>query len=685
VNFRSFTESIERYRLYIILTTLFITVFSLYNLEPKFISSSESNWILGSEAHKELKESNEKQVFLTEFKVKLNSDSLYSGRTMEELLAFESELQKISSIVSIESIFTHRFIFEIRENGSTMVESLTLPEAIDSGVETEGVFLNSLHKLKNLIDLDNREATFYLYRSSKGEIEKIDTPLIYSYKELKVEGEIGDYTIAITLSITLFILLLIAFKQLYAPLIGTVFVVVTSSITISIFEYTMGSYQPHISIVILSFSVSLMDYIYIYYRWFLLQKSRNSRDALQGSMEKTFFPILFTTVINVLGIGSLILVSSVILKSLGLMVIISSIVGLILSFTLLPALLSYIDIKKEVKLESERVSNMFTNRVEKYSYRALRVFLFTTVLLFTYSIYHLYHDSFRVESSSSSDVIKMVLDREDINSDSLREMKQIIEALDSSLISKIESAYGIIKGLYEKESGETLNLADVDIDRYIFLMELSGDYENYYRDEKLKFDIYLNSKTDKADVLQTIRELKSPLIVIDEDSLSQSAKLDNIETLIIVLFFVITIIGATVIVMTGDSKYLLLAIYTNLIPLIWFFTAILVFDYPLSTEIFVAMIVSISLSSDATMHFIHFYNSNREAQKRERVENLILFVGSPLVLGNVVLALTFLLLIVANISTIALIGVFTSILILLSILTDIFILPVLFLEMDKRA
>jgi len=87
------------------------------------------------------------------------------------------------------------------------------------------------------------------------------------------------------------------------------------------------------------------------------------------------------------------------------------------------------------------------------------------------------------------------------------------------------------------------------------------------------------------------------------------------------------------------------------------------------------------------MHFIHFYNSlenSKALEGKSRVEKLMLFIGSPLVLGNVVLALTFLLLIVANVPAIATIGIFTATLIFLSILTDIFVLPVLFLELEKR-
>ncbi len=58
-------------------------------------------------------------------------------------------------------------------------------------------------------------------------------------------------------------------------------------------------------------------------------------------------------------------------------------------------------------------------------------------------------------------------------------------------------------------------------------------------------------------------------------------------------------------------------------------------------------------------------------------------VGTPVGMGSTILLLTFLLLIFANIPTISTIGIYSVVLIVFSLLADLFILPVLFIELIK--
>jgi len=682
-----YINELLRLKWFILILTGLIAVFTLYNLNPKFIVNDDTEWIVGSKDFQKLQNSQHKQIYLTKAVVSLNSNRLYEEAYIQ-LKELHNSLKGLKGVIGIESIFTQQFIFEVTNwDDSIVIESSTLLNAEESGLKGKQLLSQHIEQFSNFIDLKEKKAVFYIYTESGEFLDHIETPLIYSYENLSTESEIiGDYIIMVTLSITLFVLFYIAFKQLSAPVIGTIFIVITSSITIYIFNSFMGEYQPHISIIILSFSVSLMDYIYIYYRWFMLQQKMENREAIIETAKSTFTPILFTTIINILGVGSLMLVSSMILKALGLMVIIASVVGLIFSFTLLPVIFSLLKVKN-VKLESEKVSSLFSDRVSKYNLSALKIFLTFTALLFLFSIYSFYYSSFKVETENGTDVIKVVIDYDEVNRNSLKVLHKLTESLPDEAVIKTESIYRLIKELHNRESVDDFNLSSIDLDRYIFLLELYGGEEQFFGEGKLKLDIYLKDSSLKSQVLSVLRESNYNLIIKDTDSLTQSAKLDTIQTMVILIFFVITIIGTVVILMTGRTKYFLLAVYVNLIPLIWFFSAILMLDYPLSTEIFVAMIVSISLSSDATMHFIHFYNSlenSKALEGKSRVEKLMLFIGSPLVLGNVVLALTFLLLIVANVPAIATIGIFTATLIFLSILTDIFVLPVLFLELEKR-
>ena len=113
---------------------------------------------------------------------------------------------------------------------------------------------------------------------------------------------------------------------------------------------------------------------------------------------------------------------------------------------------------------------------------------------------------------------------------------------------------------------------------------------------------------------------------------------------------------------------------------------LIVFDISLSLEILVAMLIMIALSSDASIHFLYYFHRNvhAKASNEQAIEQSFVEVGTPVGMGSTILLITFLLLIFANIPTISTIGEYSIILIVLSLLSDLFILPVLFIELIKR-
>ena len=97
------------------------------------------------------------------------------------------------------------------------------------------------------------------------------------------------------------------------------------------------------------------------------------------------------------------------------------------------------------------------------------------------------------------------------------------------------------------------------------------------------------------------------------------------------------------------------------------------------------MLIMIALSSDASIHFLCYFHRNSQAHvsNEDTIERAFIQVGTPVGMGSTILLLTFVLLIFANIPTISTIGVYSVVLIIFSLLADLFILPVLFIELIK--
>jgi uncharacterized protein len=97
------------------------------------------------------------------------------------------------------------------------------------------------------------------------------------------------------------------------------------------------------------------------------------------------------------------------------------------------------------------------------------------------------------------------------------------------------------------------------------------------------------------------------------------------------------------------------------------------------------MTISLGLASDATTHFAYKYLRARinGRSKKHSLEIVFFYASVPVIIGNIILAVTFFGLSFSNTLTLQLIGKYSSILILMSLAVDLFILPILLLITDK--
>jgi predicted RND superfamily exporter protein len=372
------------------------------------------------------------------------------------------------------------------------------------------------------------------------------------------------------------------------------------------------------------------------------------------------------------------------MNSLGLMVVISSIIGLIYSFLFLPIIFTVVKIGKP-HAHSERFSRFFSEKIKDYNPLLLKIFTAITVLLFVLSLYKLYTGLYHVKSEYSSKIIKLSLEQNEINIDSMRELEQVTELLSIDEVEKIVSPYQAIKSLYNKESEEGFNLEDIELDRYIFMLDMFGGYDELFSSGRVKIDIYLKENIDKAHILNLIQKSGVELYIRDIDSLLQSAKIETINIMVGLVFLMIFVISGVVYLMTRVVSYALLGVVVTLVPIVWFFSLVTTFGFSISTEMFVAMIIAVAISSDATIHLFHYYYILESENRfdKDGLKKLFMYVESPLIFGNIILSITFFLMMIANISSIMFIGIFSAIIVLFSLFTDILILPVMILENRK--
>jgi predicted RND superfamily exporter protein len=126
-------------------------------------------------------------------------------------------------------------------------------------------------------------------------------------------------------------------------------------------------------------------------------------------------------------------------------------------------------------------------------------------------------------------------------------------------------------------------------------------------------------------------------------------------------------------------------IIINSLPIVWFGFFVKLLGIPLSIEMLISMTISLGLASDATIHFAFKYFRSRYFGRttKHSLEKMFFYSGIPVIFGSLILITIFFLLGISNIEFLKNIGFYSATLILLSLLSDLFILPIILLFLDK--
>ncbi|WP_372998382.1 hypothetical protein [Sulfurimonas sp.] len=672
---------IHRAKVLIFFIVLFILSLASINKQG-FSYADKSLWINGSKEYSKLLTLKHPSHNIQKFEVDISDDGI-TRESIKILKDIHRDLSDKKGVYAVNSLFeqTHIFNNKVSETQS-MTEIVSLLDSTNEYVVDE--LLENTRTYANF--MDGKKIIFYLVSDAELSFSEFDIKYPFEYFQVNENSHFKDFLLFSILFVIIAVSFTIAFKSFLPTLLGVVFIFTSTLFTVVLYQIISPSSVIHISIVLLAVTVSVMDFVYIYYKWHVLQRDKSKELVLYRVIARIFLPILWTTLVSIIGIGSLVFVDSQILNAIGLNVVLSSLVGFILSFTLLPVMLDFFE-QANPQLITKDTSKYIANKESHYKKRVLNVFLIMNVFILLYGLFAYINKPMNVASDKSDTHIQIALSEKGITPDSLLEIQNIQSLLKENFKEHLryESAYTEIKKLYTQEyPGTRFDVDNIDIASYIFMFELYGVTDSIMTNEHPIINIYLDSADLKTQVLQFIRN--ENILIQDHSSLLHMAKIDSINTLFGVVFFVLFLIMSIIYYMTKTTQFMFISLIVNVIPLSLFYAAVMFLEIPLSTEILVSMIITASLSSDATMHFIDYYYRNRLKPRtsEKTIETSFLYVGTPLGMGNIILILTFTALIFVPDSTVSNIGVYSSILVTISLVVDLVILPVLFLNMIKN-
>ncbi len=679
----SYVTFILKNRLAILVLFIFTSLAILMMYQPRVHSSDAMFWLKDSKEFKKTTSLNYDTFYLSKLSIKIDN---FDDKEQEKLQEIQAKLQKLDNVRGVTSLFSHNFVKQEGSQDSSMVgvvnfgsmPSYKLKEYIDK----------LSNQYTNFVDDDFHTFNFYITSSANVDVKGLNLKNNYTYVEVDYYVDWREYIIYILISI---ILLIVIFKAVFLNYISSISAILvvslTTMITFSFISFITSQNDIHIVMPFITVSIAMVDYLYFYYRWHVSQFKTDKKNALIKMLNRNITPALWTSILTAIGLGSLLLVNSEIIRFLSLSLIVSSIVGYIVNLTFLPAFLSFFHIK-HAHVNFAKLCYTFASNELHYSKKLLLLLLSLTFVLLMFGAYKVYSKSdhlFKLQVDNDQVMIMVPYDQIDLNYiHRLEKFSDDITKEFSESIDEVKSLASIVNELNSVNT-QTDKLDSQALEQALFYLDLYSLDKEYYDKNGAKITI-TTFDIDKNKLIHWLKDYKDiDIYFVDKGSLLSSAMYEKTILLSASLFTALIIIGIIIGLIFRSYSMAFVGFIVNAIPIVWFGLIVYLLNIPLSLEILIAMSISVGLASDATIHFaFKFFRSRHFGRSpKHALEKMFFYAGIPVIVGSLILAMIFTLLGFSDIASLQQVGFYGSMLILMSLFTDLFILPVILLYLDK--
>jgi len=636
---------IKKYRFMIIAAYIIAAISALIFFHPNFVSSDRLMWLEESAEFERTISRDYSALYVTKLELSVPQ---FDEKSKKELIDLHDLLSNMQMVNKVDSLFNHSYIYENRNGEDSSMVDATQIGSLKASVLPSLINPNdSLYSA--FVDRDFRHFTYFIYSNEPIVIDQNVIPFGYEFTAITD----APYSVVwLFFYIGMGILLItILFRIIFSNYISTVAALVTVGFniigTFTIIWLITGFNQIYLAMLLLVSGVAMLDYLYFYYRWHVSHYKADEDRALLKSMNRNIIPALWTSVLTLLGLGSLLLIDSAIIQLLSLSLILASVLTYLFNITLLPALLSYFSVRHP-KIGFGRYGYYFAKNEIHYNPTYLRTFLVFTSLVMAIGSYYLVlkPDSLFTHSMNEQIIsVKVPYSEMDLQTiSSLKKFEQDLRAQNEG-ISEVTSLITLLSKLNTANSGSE-ECTPQELMQALFYMELYNLENGYFDDTSLNITIHLDGG-DKASIIRWLQNYKElDIYFTDFDSLISTAKMDKMFLLGASLLSVLILIGLIMGRIFRLKHLIWVGFITNAIPIIWFALFISIASIPLSLEVLIAMTLSVGLSSDATVHFAFKYFRSRYFGRTQRhaLEVMFFYAGIPVIIGTLILSSVFALL-----------------------------------------
>jgi len=686
------TPSVARYisflirsRFYIIFGAFCLAIFSTVVINPNLFSSDERVWLQDSLELKRTQSKDLESQHVTKLSMhvpEIDEKAIEKFKSLEQSLRSQEDVSHVSSLLSQKHFYNDKL-----EKDSQLLKVIQT-DMLDN--KELGEFINSFSSLyPSFVDIENKSFILYVFTKDSFEVGDMQSRFDVDIEQISSTDDKWEYLIFSMISVLIIMILFrLIFKSYAASITAVSIIGLTLLFSVALVQFLMPGVTIHIAMSLIIVSISLLDYLYFYYRWHVSQYNSNPTRALIKSLDRNIKPAFWTTTITVIGLAPLLFIDSNVINVLCLSAIFASMIAYGLNISLLPAMLSLFHVEHP-KVSYGRYCYYFANKELHYKRNYLYFFIMVSIVVISFVGYTFLTDSNRfISNHNSHNAISFEVMYEDLDTNTIEDLYRLENLLKREFdsVEYIESISTTVDKLLDIKQSH-IPIDDTLLQEALFFIQMYGLDVKLIKEKTLPITIMLSKdSTEKADILKWLSNYTSlQLYFSDVDTLVSMVKMKNTQVLVFTVLTAVLIIASFMGFIFRNFYMVIVAFLASTIPMAWFSFAMYMLDLPFSLEVLIAMVISLGLASDATIHFAYKYWRARfyGRTKKHSLEIVFFYGAVPVIIGSLVLAVTFYGLSFSSTLTLQLIGEYSAVLILMSLAVDLFILPILLLITDK--
>ncbi|RLA66382.1 MAG: RND transporter [Epsilonproteobacteria bacterium] len=645
---------------------------------------------------------------------------------------FISRDGKMTTIVIETDAYSHEGQVEVSD-----VDAFDEGFDDSTGTSTENMEAGIVEERPFLTDKENAELVNAVlvivdkYKKEGIEIYVAGSPSVNHALKSQMQADMQKFMRITFLIIIVF--LFVMFRRASAVFYPLIVIILSLLATVGTMAWTGAAFKLPTQIVpSLLMAVSIGATVHILSIFFdKFNTTGDKREAIKYTLGHSGLAIAMTSVTTAIGVGSFAGSEVAPISDLGTYASFGVMVSLLLTLTLLPALLSITKLKQKVKTEAGKLDLIMKKLsvipVKHYKSIIVITAILVGIALIAATKIDLSHnplkwfqpDSYdRVstevidESLNGSVTIELIIDTKTENGWNDPERLEKLNKLSSDMeqyvdshthIGKVISLATIIKetnrALHENQEEYYTIPDNADlVSQELLLFENSGSddledvVDSQFSKARISIKLPWTDAVKAVEVLEYVKDTAAktfpndtviatgmiPLLINTFAHAVSSSVTSYMIAAIAITFMMMIILGSV--------RIGLLSMIPNLTPIILGLLIMYVANIPLDMFTLLIGSIAIGLAVDDTIHFMHnfrrYYLESGDAEKA--IEQTFFTTGKAMVITTIVLSLGFYAYMFANMISVQNFGLLTGSVIVLALLADLLLAPALMMVVAKR-